>query len=125
MNIEEFYDRDPRRRSSDEVVFGRDWLDEAGVRCEVSWVADTGELFVMLEPGGRVGVDPAVAFGALSAVSLSGMATGSVSKRSLTVEILGVIPERDRVEHVMAGWREAMGQPQSIRWVVDRVASAD
>ena len=47
MDIEEFYDGDPRRRSSEETEFGRDWSDGTGVRSELSWVADTGELYVI------------------------------------------------------------------------------
>ena len=43
MDIEEFYDHDPRRQSSDEVEFGREW-SENGLRFEVAWIVDTGEL---------------------------------------------------------------------------------
>ena len=42
MNIEEFYDQDPRRQTSDEIEFGREWY-ENGLRFEVARVADTGE----------------------------------------------------------------------------------
>jgi hypothetical protein len=49
MDIEEFYDQDPRRRASDEIEFGREW-SENDRRFEVSWVADTGEVYVMAEP---------------------------------------------------------------------------
>jgi hypothetical protein len=35
MDIEEFYELDPRRRSSDEIEFGREW-SENGQRFEVS-----------------------------------------------------------------------------------------
>ena len=44
MNIEEFYEADERRRRSEEIEVGTEWLDRDGVRHEVSWVADTGEL---------------------------------------------------------------------------------
>ena len=47
MDIEEFYDADPRRRASDEVRFGDEWTDADGGRYEVLWVADTGEVYAM------------------------------------------------------------------------------
>ena len=53
MNIEEFYEADERRRRSEEIELGTEWHDRDGVRHEVSWVADTGELYVMREPAAR------------------------------------------------------------------------
>ena len=41
MDIEEFYEQDPRRQASDEIEFGRDWY-EHDLRFEVAWVAETG-----------------------------------------------------------------------------------
>ena len=49
MDIEDFYSADERRRKSAELEFGTDWSDQNG-RCEVSWVEDTGEVYVMREP---------------------------------------------------------------------------
>ena len=57
MDIEEFYEADERRRRSEEVEIGTEWHDDAGVRYEVSWVADTGELYVMGEPNAPVALD--------------------------------------------------------------------
>ena len=54
MDIEEFYAADERRRRSAELEFGRDWHDENG-RCAVSWIEDTGELYLMREPSSGVG----------------------------------------------------------------------
>ena len=53
MDIEAFYAEDERRRHSAELEFGRDWQRRGG-RCEVSWVEDTGELYVMREPNAAV-----------------------------------------------------------------------
>ena len=50
MDIEEFYDGDPRRRPSAEIELGADWHDTHGTRYEVNWVEDTGELYLMREP---------------------------------------------------------------------------
>jgi hypothetical protein len=99
MDIEEFYDQDPRRRASDEIEFGREWSENER-RFEVSWVADTGELYVMAEPYSR----------------------REISTESVTVEVLGVIKGQNAVNSVLAGWREAMAKPNSLAWVRGRVA---
>jgi hypothetical protein len=100
MDIEEFYDQDPRRRASDEIEFGREW-SENDRRFEVSWVADTGEVYVMAEPYSR---------------------RHEISTESVTVEVLGVIDGRDAINSALAGWQEAMAEPDSLAWVRERVA---
>jgi hypothetical protein len=101
MDIEEFYEQDPRRRASDEIEFGREW-SENDRRFEVSWVADTGEVYVMAEPYSR----------------------HEISTESVTVEVLGAIEGRDAITSALAGWPEAMAKPNSLAWVRERVAGA-
>ena len=101
MDIEDFYDRDPRRRASEEIEFGREW-SESGLRFEVSWIADTGEVYLMAEPYSR----------------------REISTESVTVEVLGVIEGRDAINSVLAGWQEAMAKAGSLAWVRERVAGA-
>ena len=110
MNIEEFYDEDPRRRASDEIEYGTDWTDSKGVRCEISWIADTGEIYAMAEPTEPIGSD---GFGDLY---VQGMPADAV-----TVELLGHSPSREDVEQVLEGWAEAMAEPGSLNWVRARV----
>ena len=50
MDIDEFYEADPRRRQSAELELGTEWLDEDNVRHELNYVEDTGELYVLREP---------------------------------------------------------------------------
>jgi hypothetical protein len=99
MDIDEFYDEDPRRRASDEIEFGRDWT-ENGLRFEVSWIADTGEVYVMAEPYSR----------------------REISSESVTVEVLAVIEGRETINLVLDGWQEAMANPNSLAWARGRVA---
>jgi hypothetical protein len=99
MDIEEFYERDPRRQASDEIEFGREWYED-GLRFEVAWVADTGEVYAMAEPYSRRGI----------------------STESVTVEVLAVIEGRDAVNSLLTGWQDAMAQPDSLAWVRARVA---
>ena len=86
MDLEAFYAADERRRRSTELEFGREWHDSGG-RCAVSWVEDTGELYVMREPAANVVGD---AFG--------DMVVQHVSEHALGVEVLGVVSGRDAVE---------------------------
>ena len=113
MNLEQFYDADPRRRHSEELEFGRDWTDDAGNRCEISWVEATGELYAMREP--EVGY---------AADGLGGMHSGRPKVEQLRVDILGTIAGRDAIQSVMSGWEQAMPGDNSLAWVRDRVSNA-
>ena len=110
MDIEGFYRADERRRRSEEVEFGTDWHDSAKARYEVSWVADTGELYVMREPTTLSVEDP---FGDVF--------RGTVPVGDLTVAVVGWVPDRDDMEQVMAGWEEAITAPDSISWLAGRL----
>ncbi|MBS1838729.1 MAG: hypothetical protein JST64_13635, partial [Actinobacteria bacterium] len=83
MDIEQFYDADPRRRASDEQQFGREWSAEDGVRWEIYWVADTGEVYAMREV-----VEP----GAMDPVGDTWVQ--ELPTELVTVEILGVVTDR-------------------------------
>jgi hypothetical protein len=111
MDIEQFYDADPRRRESDEVEFGREWSDTNGVRTELSWVATTGELYAMAEPSEQVYMDP-----------VGDTRVGELPTELVTVDILGVVADRATVDQLLDGWERAMGQPNSIQWVRDRLS---
>jgi hypothetical protein len=52
MDIDQFYDSDPRRRPSREVSFGMNWSDATDPQhlWDLFWVADTGELCLMQKP---------------------------------------------------------------------------
>ena len=110
MDIEEFYEADERRRRSEEIEFGTDWGDVQGARYELSWVADTGELYVMREPLVKMTEDP---FGDVF--------NAAVPTDGLSVAVVGWIPERAAVEDVLAGWQEAMAAPDGIGWLAQRL----
>jgi hypothetical protein len=112
MDIEEFYAADERRRKSAELEFGTDWNDANG-RCGVSWVEDTGEVYVMREP--------------LASVTGSGagdLELVNMSEHALGVEVLGVVAGREAVESVMSGWEQKMPDADGIAWLRDRVQNA-
>jgi hypothetical protein len=113
MNIEEFYEADERRRQSAEIELGTEWHDRDGVRCELNWVEDTGELYVLREPLPGILEDP---IGDLR-----------VSKEPLTVmvvSVLGTIATHDDLERILSGWQEAMSETDSVSWVQQHLHAA-
>jgi len=110
MDIEEFYEADERRRRSEEVEFGTEWTDTDGARYELSWVVETGELYVMREPLVKMTEDP---FGDVF--------PSAVPTDVLTVAVVGWIAERAEVEDVLAGWQEAMAEPDGVGWLARRL----
>jgi hypothetical protein len=111
VDIEEFYDENPTRRTSEEFEFGRDWSDNSGNHYEVSWVQDTGELYVMGAP-----VEPIFSDG------IGDEFVKRLHTEDVVVTVLAAIPERAEVERALAGWSQAMDQTNSIDWVRERIA---
>ena len=113
MDIEEFYDAEPARRSSEEFGYGRDWTDPNGGRCELLWIQETGELYVMREPTEPIIADP-----------LGDTFLQSMPSDLLTVEVLAEVKTRAEVDQRLAGWETAMNAPGSLTWLRDRLAHA-
>ena len=98
-SVAEFHAALPARGRSPEVDFGRPWRTGAvGPAYRAAWLPSTGELF---------------------AVRLGSRRTGGG-----TVEILAHVPGADRVAAMLAGWRDACGTFDSMRWLRSRVAVA-
>jgi hypothetical protein len=115
MDIEQFYDDDERRRASAEIEFGREWLDHVEVRFELSWVEDTGELYVMREPAAPEWEDP---FGGIH------VHVDDAPVDGMEVVVLGVVTDREVLEKALAGWEQEVGKPGSVHWLRDRVTAA-
>ena len=113
VNIEDFYSADERRRSSREVEFGRDWRDSQNVRYELSWVEDTGELYLMREPVPGAYEDP---FGDI--------VVDKEDLDGLLVSVLGVVASHEKVEEVLAGWTQAMANPAGVEWLATTLKAA-
>jgi hypothetical protein len=111
VDIEEFYDEDPRRRTSDEIEYGQDWKDADGVRYEVSWVEETGEVYAMREPDAAIETDP-----------VGDEWVDKLPSDAITVEILGAVAERAELDKLLEGWQDAITQPDSLSWVRGRIA---
>jgi hypothetical protein len=111
MNIEEFYSSDERRRQSAEVELGTNWFDAKGSRYELSWVQDTGELYVMLELYPEA--DSYTPFGDIE--------VEEIPVDRVLVMVVGYIPTLNDVERILAGWSEQMAKPDGIAWVAERL----
>ncbi len=116
MDIEDFYDADPRRRSSVEVELGQDWRDAHGVRYELSWIEDTGELYVMREP---VPSGWATPFGGIHVYGAH--SADEKELEAMSVAVIAIVPTREEVEKLLDGWQQAMESPDSVAWVVHRL----
>ena len=111
MDIEQFYSADERRRQSAEVELGTNWFDANGSRYELSWVEDTGEIYVMLELVPEV--DTWTPFG-----------DSEVEKMPVDrvlVMVIGYILTLQEVERTLAGWPDEMAKPNGISWVAERL----
>jgi hypothetical protein len=119
VDIEEFYEADPRRRSSGEIEFGRDWHDATGVRFELSWVVDTGELYVMREPVPYTWVGP---FGGVHARGIH--STDEAEVQGMTVEVVATVTDQAQLESVLDGWETTMSEGDSVGWIAARLRTA-
>ena len=50
VDLEDFYEQDKARLLSEEILFGSTWTDEINSFYELSWIVDTGELYLMIFP---------------------------------------------------------------------------
>jgi hypothetical protein len=115
MDIDAFYEGDPRRRPSAEIELGTGWHDADDVQYELNWVHDTGELYVMREAAPRVSEDP---FGGLHVRDTPGF------EHQLTVHVVAHIDTADNLHKILDGWAEAMAGPDGPGWLGDRLRAA-
>ena len=115
MDIEEFYDADPRRRPSAEIELGTEWHDAHGSRYEVNWVEDTGELYVMREPVPHVTEDP---FGGIHS------SMGPAQEKAMTVHVVANIASHDQLHQILDGWQGAMAGNEGAEWLAERLRTS-
>jgi hypothetical protein len=115
VDIDEFYEADPRRRASAEIELGTEWQDTQGVRYELNYVEDTGELYVMQEPPPQGWEDP---FGGFHTTVRAGY------EDKLVVRVVAKIDSVDLMHSILAGWQDAMAGADRIGWVADRLRAA-
>jgi hypothetical protein len=94
-SLTHFYTADQRRVHSRERDVGLWWRERPdGPLHRAAWVSDTGELYlVRLGPPDQGGGE---------------------------VEVLATVSDHERLESVLAGWREQCGRPRSLTWLRER-----
>jgi hypothetical protein len=115
MDIDEFYEADPRRRASAELELGTEWKDADGVNHELNYVEDTGELYVLREPAPHVREDP---FGGLR------FSTPADYDKKMTVHVIAKIGTKDELHTILKGWQQAMTSEEGAQWLGDRLRAA-
>jgi hypothetical protein len=96
-SLTSFYTADPRRVASREHDVGLWWRETPqGPLHRAAWVSDTGELYLVR--------------------------LGPPEQGGGQVELLATVAERERLEHVLEGWRERCGEPRSLTWLRERAA---
>ncbi len=107
MDIEQFYDENEKRRNSAEVEFGSQWSNAAGRLYKLSWVQETGELYLMSAPYGEVIEDPVL-----------GDTVGfSEPLEALTVQVVGQFAALTDVEKEFVGWEDVINEENSLKWL--------
>ncbi len=116
MDIEEFYDADPRRRESAEIELGNEWTDATGLAYELNYIEDTGELYVMQEPpSSREWEDP---FGGLHFPDEPNLVL------QIGARVVAKIDSVNLLHQILDGWQKAMNEERSIDWVAERLRVA-
>jgi hypothetical protein len=96
LSLGAFYGADPVRRASRERDLGLWWRAPGrGPTYRAAWVQATGEVYLVQH-------------------GLTGHGSGHV-------EVLAHIPHPDAVETQLAGWRDEVGKPGSLRWLRERL----
>jgi len=115
MDIDEFYDADPRRRASAELELGSEWVGKDGVNHELNYVEDTGELYVLREPAPHVTEDP---FGGIHVSTPEGY------DDKITVHVIAKIDSVESVHQILDGWQEAMRGKDATEWLGQHLRQA-
>jgi hypothetical protein len=115
MDIDEFYEADPRRRASAELELGTEWRDADGVRYELNYVEDTGELYVLREPEPHESGDP---FGGIH------FSLPHDHEHTVTVHVIAKIASVDEVHAILKGWQEQVNGTNGTHWLGQRLREA-
>lgn len=109
MDIGQFYDAQPLRRSSEEITFGDGWTTGADPHAtyRAVLVVETGELVAVREP------HP----GGLLARYLDELHLDQADVSELRVEVIGTGMDPERAETALAGWPDQMSRPDSLDWL--------
>jgi len=93
------------------LELGTEWRDAAGETYALSWIVDTGELYLMLDEANAPTIDP---FG-------DAYPTPEDSAE-LRVEVLGMVETSDELHRILVGWEDAEVGEDGVGWLRTRLA---
>ena len=111
MDLEDFYEQSDARRLSEEILFGSFWRDKINTAYELSWVIDTGELYLMHFPDGYINFTDT--YGSFMTDDERWFVL------DMFVLVIDIIPTEEEVRAKLLGWEEAMNQKNSIEWLYE------
>jgi hypothetical protein len=114
MTVRDFY-RDDRRRASEESTFGVEWTLDADPNClyGVHWLKETKELYLLRGPITPPFLPDSAGRGNINAPRFA--------DDQYEVILLGTAKRASVVERALKGWRDRLGEPNSLQWVLDRL----
>jgi hypothetical protein len=120
LNINEFYDGDPRRRSSSEIAYGSDWRDpsDASTRYALYWIEGTREIYLMRRP--QPPLPPIPNMPGDAALPLVWV----IDRAAVRVEVLGWADDRHALDQALAGWEDHMSDPNGVQWIRESLKNA-
>ncbi len=118
--LREFYE-DDRRRDSEEVGFGSEWLSAGypGFEFSVFWVAATQELCALRSPLRDVASDGPVSRFVLGIPPHTN--PWELRDEEVSVEVLAYLP-KEEVDQRLAGWETRNREPGGLDWLRRAVA---
>lgn len=116
MDVDDFYNGDPRRGRSPDVRFGGHWLDASGYAYTIGWLEHTGELYAVRHVAHG---DALPRFANPWVLMLPGRYDVETEVFVLLVE-----PSRRRVDDLLNGWADHQGRPEGFEELVARLHEA-
>jgi hypothetical protein len=122
--LDEFFE-DERRRNSPERLFGMEWRSEHDPDSvyTIFWLADTRELCALQAPRRDVKVG-----GGTTNIFAGGEIWTNIQRPrndELTVSVLGLIDDVERLDEVLQGWDDHLLDPDGLEWVKRAVGSSE
>ena len=96
-SLEAFYASDRRRRTSRERDVGLFWRGHGGATYRAAWVQATGEVYLLRH--------------------------GRPDCKGGPVRLIGSYTSRE-VEEAFSGWRDVVGRPHSLDWLLAQTSKA-
>ena len=113
MDLEHFYESNEARRTSEEHELGSEWVGPDDSVFQLSWITETGELYLMAETPNTPVVD---GFGDI-------LPTPERADE-LEVEVLGVVASIDELHRILTGWEDICGEANSLTWLKSTLEAA-